>query len=256
VRFKPAPSPPPPPPPPPPLPGQRVDVGGYRLYIECKGSGSPTVVFEGGQGGAGATSPLPGSITARTAVAKNTRVCSYDRAGLDASDPRPAGLAPTGDRFATELHALLVGANISGPYVLVGPSFAGLVITAFAMRYSGDTAGLVFVDADEPCPQACTYDLPEAGTFDVGAASFGSRPVAVLVAEFGTGVDGRAFAKRSTNSLLATALGSSHAILNDNPGLGAAATDLVVASVRAGTSMPPCAQSPLPAAGARCETVG
>jgi hypothetical protein len=84
------------------------------------------------------------------------------------------------------------------------------------------------------------------------AATFGSRPVA----EFGAGVDGRAYAKRSTNSVLATAPGSSHALVNDNPGLVTAAANLVLASARTGTSMPPCSQSPLPAAGGRCETVG
>ena len=151
---------------------------------------------------------------------------------------------------------MLTGANVPGPYVLVGPSFGGLVATAFAMRYPGETAGLVFLDADEPCPQTCTYEPPEASTFDVSAATFGSRPVAVLVAEFGSGVDGRAFAKRSTNSILVTALGSSHAIINDKPDLVAAATRLVAASARTGTSLPPCSQSLLPTAGGRCETVG
>ncbi len=151
---------------------------------------------------------------------------------------------------------MLTGANVPGPYVLVGPSFGGLVATAFAMRYPGETAGLVFLDADEPCPQTCSYEPPEASTFDVSAATFGCRPVAVLVAEFGSGVDGRAFAKRSTNSILVTALGSSHAIINDKPDLVAAATRLVAASARTGTSLPPCSQSLLPTAGGRCETVG
>jgi len=236
VRFKPA----PPPPPPPPLPGQRVDVGGYRLYIDCTGTGSPSVVFEAGQGGAAATSPLPRARTVRAAVAQDVRVCAYDRAGLGASDRRPAGVAATGDRYADELHALLAGANVPGPYVLVGPSFGGLVVTAFAMRYPGDTAGrLVFLDSDEPCPQECTYEPPEASTFDVSAATFGSRPVAVLVAEFGSGVDGRSFANRSTNSLRVTALGSGHAIISDKPDLVAAATRLVAAAARNGDELAP-----------------
>jgi len=235
-------------PPPPPLPGQRVDVGGYRLYIDCTGTGSPSVVFEAGQGGAAATSPLPRARTVRAAVAQDVRVCAYDRAGLGASDPRPAGVAAIGDRYADELHTLLAGANVPGPYVLVGPSFGGLVVTAFAMRYPGDTAGLVFLDADQPCPQECTYEPPEASTFDVSAATFGSRPVAVLVAEFGSRVDGRSFANRSTNSLRVTALGSGHAIISDKPDLVAAATRLVAAAARTGTSLPPYAQSPLAAA--------
>ena len=34
-----------------PMPGQLVDVGGYRLHLHCTGSGSPTVILEPGQGG-------------------------------------------------------------------------------------------------------------------------------------------------------------------------------------------------------------
>src|SRR5215207_4665778 len=33
-----------------PPPGQMVDVGGYRLHINCTGEGSPTVVVEAGWG--------------------------------------------------------------------------------------------------------------------------------------------------------------------------------------------------------------
>ena len=242
--------------PPPPPPGKYVDVGGYRLYIECAGSGSPTVIFEAGQGGAAATSPIPGSGAVRGPVARDFRVCAYDRAGLGASDARPAGTAATGERYADELHALLLGAGIPGPYVLVGPSFGGLVIAAYAMRYPADTGGLVFVDADEPCPQACTTDPPEPATFEVGAANFGGRPVVVLVGEFGLVGDGRAWARRSSNSILVTALGSGHAVISDKPSLVAEATRLVAAAVRSGTTVPPCATSPLPAAGGRCETVG
>jgi len=251
---KPAP-PSPPPPPPPSLPGQHVDVGGYRLYIECTGSGSPTVIFEAGQGGAAATSPLPGARDIRAAVATDTRVCAYDRAGLGESDPRPAGLAPTGARYADELHALLTGANVPGPYVLVGPSYGGLVVTAFAARYPGEAAGLVFVDSTEPCEQTCTFDVPEAGQFDVGSATFGGRPVVVLVAEFGPEGDGRNLARRSTNSVLVTALGSGHAIIGERPQVVLAATRLVAAAVRAGTRLPPCEQTALPAAGGRCEAI-
>ena len=257
VRFKPASPPPPPPPPPPPaLPGQRIDVGGYRLYIECTGTGSPTTVFEAGSGSAGATKPFPGAVTARAAVAKDTRVCVYDRAGLGASDPRPAGVAATGERYADELHTLLAGANVPGPYVLVGSSFAGLLVTAFEMRYPSDTAGLVYVDADVPCPGTCTIDQPEPSTFAVDGAAFGSRPVVVLVAEFGFVVDSRNYTRRSSNSMLVTALGSSHAIINDNPQLVVDATRLVIAAVRGVTPLPPCGGTSLPADNGRCESAG
>ncbi len=144
ARMKAAPAPQPPAPPPPaPLPGQRVDVGGYRLYIECIGTGTPTVIFEAGQGGAAATAPLEGATGIRQTIAAETRVCAYDRAGLGASEARPAAIAPTGTQYARELHALLAGANVPGPYVLVGPSYGGLITTAYASSFPTDTAGLV-----------------------------------------------------------------------------------------------------------------
>ena len=33
-----------------PPPGQMVDVGGYRLHLNCLGTGSPTVVIDAGWG--------------------------------------------------------------------------------------------------------------------------------------------------------------------------------------------------------------
>ena len=255
MTVAPAPKPPAPPPPKPSLPGQRVDVGGYRLYIECIGSGSPTVIFEAGQGGAAATAPLGGATGIRQAIAAETRVCAYDRAGFGASEARPATVAPTGTQYAQELHALLAGASVPGPYVLVGPSYGGLVITAYASQFPSETAGLVFVDSDF-CNQRCTYGAPESGTFDLGSATFGSRPVAVLLAEFGSGGDGRNLVSRSSNSMLVTAIGSSHAIIADRPQVVTEATRLVVAAARTGSTLPPCQQTRIPAVGGRCESTG
>jgi len=258
MSASPAPRPPAPPTstPQPPRPGQLVDVGGYRLYIECIGSGSPTVVFEAGQGGAAATNPLGGATGIRQAIAADTRVCAYDRAGLGASEKRPDGATPTGTRYAQELHALLTGANVPGPYVLVGPSSGGLIIAAYAATFPAETAGLVFVDSDT-CDHVCTLGAPEPGTFDLTSVSFGDRPIAVLVAEFGFGTDGgRNLAGRSTNRIVVTALGSGHAIIADKPQVVTEATRLVVSAARAGTSLPPCAQTALPAVGGRCEATG
>ena len=250
-----APAPRPPAPPQPSLPGQRVDVGGYRLYIECIGSGSPTVIFEGGQGGAAATAPLGGATGIRQAIAAETRVCAYDRAGFGASEARPATVAPTGTQYAQELHALLAGANVPGPYVLVGPSYGGLVITAYASQYPAETAGLVFVDSTT-CNQTCTYGAPESGTFDLASATFGSRPVAVLLAEFGSQSDGRDLVSRSSNRMLVTALASGHAIIADQPQVVTEATRLVVAAARTGSTLPACEQTKIPAVGGRCESTG
>jgi pimeloyl-ACP methyl ester carboxylesterase len=53
-------------------------------------------------------------------------------------------------RIAAELHELLSAAEVPPPYVLVGHSFGGLSIRAYASRHPDDVAGLVFVDPAHP----------------------------------------------------------------------------------------------------------
>lgn len=131
-----------------PAPGQLIDIGGYRLHLYCMGEpkdGSATVVLEQGLGG---TSPAWALI--QPEVAKETRVCAYDRAGLGWSDPAPKGTPRDGKEVASELHTLLQKANISGPYVVVGHSSGGLYALAFAHQYSDEVAGLVLLDSSHP----------------------------------------------------------------------------------------------------------
>lgn len=117
-----------------------VDVGGRRLNLFCLGSGSPTVVFETGSGRAGWD-----WFQVQPAVAKRTRACIYDRAGLGFSDPiaRPA----TAANAAKDLHFLLKNSRVPGPYVLVGNSYGAMVAQQFALRPKADVAGLVLLDA-------------------------------------------------------------------------------------------------------------
>ena len=120
-----------------------VDVGGHRLWIECQGSGSPTVILEGGLGVYSGT-----WIAVMPTVGRVTRVCRFDRAGLGQSERGP--MPRTSKRMVAELHTLLAKGGIDGPYVLVGHSFAGLNIHLYASSYPKDVAGLVFVDAIHP----------------------------------------------------------------------------------------------------------
>jgi pimeloyl-ACP methyl ester carboxylesterase len=126
-----------------PMEGELIDVGGHRLYLNCTGSGSPTVVLEPG---AGMMSSDLGWIA--PAVASDTRVCVYDRAGRGWSDP--TNTPQDGAQIATDLHALLQHGNVPGPYVLAGHSLGGLYALTFAARYPGDVAGLVLVDSTAP----------------------------------------------------------------------------------------------------------
>ena len=128
-----------------PVPGQLVDVGGHRMHIHCTGAGSPTVILEPGQGGA--SSDL-GWVA--PAVARDSTVCVYDRAGRGWSDP--ADGPQDAARIAADLHTLLERAEVPGPYVLAGHSFGGLYVQAFAANYPDRVAGLVLLDSTAPRP--------------------------------------------------------------------------------------------------------
>ena len=131
-----------------------VDIGGgRRMYLACRGMGSPTVVLVGGlRASAEDWSAADKSLSAVfPEVAKFTRVCAYDRPGTPVgeqpsrSDPVPQ---PTtaGDAVAGS-HALLRAAGEAGPYVLVGQSYGGLVVRLYASTYPEEISGLVLVDA-------------------------------------------------------------------------------------------------------------
>jgi pimeloyl-ACP methyl ester carboxylesterase len=125
------------------MPGTSYDVGGYRLHLNCAGTGSPTVVLENGLG---ETSPVWDRIT--SAAGRTTRVCAYDRAGQGWS-----GDAPTpqdGLQIAADLHTLLDRAHESGPYVLVGHSTGGAYALTYAARYPAEVAGMVLLDSASP----------------------------------------------------------------------------------------------------------
>jgi pimeloyl-ACP methyl ester carboxylesterase len=130
-----------------PAPGRRVDVGGRCLHLRESGEAAgPTVVIEQGAGG-----PAVFWWPAQDEIARFARVCTYDRPGTGWSDPAPGGRSMS-DRVA-ELHYLLHAARVPGPYVLVGHSYGGPLISLFARDYPDETAGLVF--ADTPTWRAC-----------------------------------------------------------------------------------------------------
>lgn len=126
-----------------PPPGQLVDIGGYRLHINCTGSGSPTVVIDAGLG-----DWSTGWGFVQQEVAKGTRVCTYDRAGWGWSDPGP--LPRDAAHFAKELHTLLQNASIPGPYVIVGHSLGGLGVRVFVHDYGSEIAGVLLIDSMSP----------------------------------------------------------------------------------------------------------
>ena len=122
--------------------GVRLDIGPRALYLDCRGSGQPTVVLEAGSGADSST-----WSAVHDELATTTRTCAYDRAGRGRSDPTERHTL--GDT-AAELAALLARAGEPGPYVLVGHSLGGAYIRVFAGANRADVVGLVLVDAFNP----------------------------------------------------------------------------------------------------------
>ncbi len=151
-----------------------VDIGGgRRLYLECRGSGRPTVILEAGYRGPATvwSDDLVFPDDPRTmvldGVASFTRVCLYERPGVAAilagglapsrSDPVP--MPRSVEAIVADLHTLLAVAEVPGPYVLVGHSLGGLMVRLYQATYPEQVAGLVLVDAfSELVPEHLSAD--------------------------------------------------------------------------------------------------
>ena len=120
-----------------------MDVGDRSIFLECKGSGSPTVVLEAGLTGDSRT----WERVAPT-IADKTRVCAYDRANIGRSDAAPT--PRTAQDMVADLHAALRAAGERSPCVLVGFSFGGLVSQLYASTYPSEVAGIVLVESSHP----------------------------------------------------------------------------------------------------------
>lgn len=124
--------------------GRMIDIGGRSIHLDCRGTGSPTVVFESGLDVYGSMS----WAKVHDSVATTTRACAYDRAGIMWSDPSDA--PQSSDAIAADLHKALTAAGESAPFVLVGHSLGGPYAMTYTKKYGKQVAGLVFVDAAHP----------------------------------------------------------------------------------------------------------
>jgi pimeloyl-ACP methyl ester carboxylesterase len=131
----------------------RVDIGGGRkMYLECRGAGSPVVVIVAGARASAEdwTKPEPGKLNVFSEVGGFTRVCAYDRPGTPVgeepsrSDPVPQPV--TAGDAVTDLHALVAAARIATPFVIVAHSYGGVIARLYAMTYPREVNGVVLVD--------------------------------------------------------------------------------------------------------------
>lgn len=138
-----------------------VDIGkGRKMYLECQGDGSPTVVLVSGRSDRAdiwrtPKDPATPGPTVFPEVAKFTHVCAYDRPGTvtitskEAIEPSRSAEVPqptTAKDGVDDLHALLIAAKVPSPYVLVGHSWGGMIVRLYASTYPNEVAGLVLVD--------------------------------------------------------------------------------------------------------------
>ena len=126
-----------------PAKGHIYTVNGHRLYLSCVGSGAPTVVLFNGLG-----EWAPNWAWVQANVSHTTRVCAYDRAGEGWSGGKAT--REDGHQLASDLHALLKAAHVSGPYVLAGHSVGGTYALVYARDYPGQVAGVALVDSATP----------------------------------------------------------------------------------------------------------
>jgi hypothetical protein len=253
--------------------GGLVDVGGRRLYVECTGSGSPTVVLEAGLGLSSDswTGVLP-------EIGRTTRVCAYDRAGLGASDPVP-GVRDASDDVR-DLERLLARGPIPSPYVLVGHSYGGFLVRLFARAHPEQVAGVVFVDAsgydatrrqlaiwprsqapalrrDWAKPVQFGVDLKRSEALESELRGLGDTPVVAITGArtwTESGLPPRLaralqrlwrvlhdeLAGLSTEHIHVLALRSDHFVMEAQPEVVVDGVRAVVRAVRGKTQLPPC----------------
>ena len=260
-------------------PGRLVGIGaGRSLFLECVGSGTPTVVLEAGFGG---DSFSWQEVQRR--LGRTTRTCAYDRAGLGNSVALP-GVHDARNEIS-DLQRLLQSAHLDPPYVLVGHSYGGLLVRLFARAHPAEVGGAVLVDAmgrdqtrrqlalwprselaalrrDVARPVRDGVDLAAGEALAAHVRSLGDIPLAVITAGTHDNEWGRApvrlaqaldrqwqtmqdeLAALSSDHVHVIARRSDHFVqgIDGQPRVVIDAVDAVVDATRNRTALPPCTQ--------------
>jgi pimeloyl-ACP methyl ester carboxylesterase len=138
-------------------------VDGNKVYVQCEGRGSPTIVLISGAGVSSASWDYIGDTTdlanpprkspraVEPQLAKVTRVCSYDRPGTTGFDDSPSrsravAQPTTAQGDARIMHDALLVAGVSSPYILVAHSWGGFIATTYQRLYPNQVTGMVLID--------------------------------------------------------------------------------------------------------------
>lgn len=142
--------------------GQFVTVENIRLHYVCKGSGKPVVLLHGNAGFL-----QDYSMTALDRIAQDYRAYAFDRPGHGYSD-RPSQVATPIDQ-ARLLRGALQKLGIEKP-ILVGHSWSGALVLAYALHYPDEISGIVLLSAlaykfsGVPLPPASIAQAPVLDT--------------------------------------------------------------------------------------------
>jgi pimeloyl-ACP methyl ester carboxylesterase len=139
--------------------------GGRKLFLECRGTGTPTVVLiSGARGGyddwthvvtGPEKTPTPSARSVFPRIGRFAHVCAYDRPGTESfsgaiSPSTPVRQPTTAADGVADLHALLGAAGVNGPCLLVAHSWGGMIAQLYARTYPRQVAGLVLIDSGSP----------------------------------------------------------------------------------------------------------
>lgn len=155
-----------------------VNIGTHSLALyshgsECSSSKDPVVLFVPGV----ASSSLNWAAVVRL-LPPALRSYTYDRSGYRNSEISPR--EPTGENIALELSLLIKKAPISNPLIIVGHSWAGVLINEFiALTGNGPhIAGLVLVDANhETAPQVLNVNDPVLQAIAEGVEPYSGKGI-------------------------------------------------------------------------------
>jgi pimeloyl-ACP methyl ester carboxylesterase len=171
------------------------------LYVDCRGprTAAPTVILESGLFGTSADWDL-----VLDDLAKDGRVCAYDRSGLGRSPTRAGG--EDVEAIDRELNGLLETLGETRPVILVGHSNGALYVEGFAALWPQKVAGLVYVngvnsnDLDYPLLVEDLKRERELAGLAAIAGRLGLAPLIAQVLADGGGLKGDA-ARRKREAL-------------------------------------------------------
>ncbi|KAE8322564.1 Alpha/Beta hydrolase protein [Aspergillus sergii] len=155
-----------------------VNIGTHSLALYTHGpepssSKDPVVLFISGV----ASSSLNWTAVVRL-LPPSLRSYTYDRSGFRNSELSP--LEPTAENIALELSLLIKKAPIPNPLIIVGHSWAGVLINEFiALTGNGPhIAGLVLVDANhETMPNILNVNDPVLSVIAEGVHPYAGRGI-------------------------------------------------------------------------------